>query len=119
MPVASKELVVGSTLPATTMPSLAFGHRLLDVTAARAFVFDRAHLSQALHPCQAFVDAAAARHCKAYGDFIAAYPDDPMAKRVRAIIAAHREAITWERTCAEDTARLVVVSEPRPCHSFE
>src|SRR5262249_57677452 len=33
-----------------------------------------------------------------YSEFLAAYPDDPMAARVRAIIAARREAITWRRT---------------------
>ena len=38
-----------------------------------------------------------------YQDFLAAYPDDPMAKRVRAIVAARREAITWRRSRAEDT----------------
>src|SRR3954470_6444129 len=35
---------------------------------------------------------------RAYEDFLAAYPDDPMAKRVRAIAAARREAITWRRS---------------------
>jgi uncharacterized caspase-like protein len=38
-----------------------------------------------------------------YEDFIAAYPQDPMAKRVRAIIAARREAITWRRSYRADT----------------
>ncbi|RTL54528.1 MAG: caspase-like domain-containing protein [Bradyrhizobiaceae bacterium] len=38
-----------------------------------------------------------------YEDFLAAYPDDPMAKRVRAIVAARREAITWRRTYRADT----------------
>jgi uncharacterized caspase-like protein len=38
-----------------------------------------------------------------YEDFLAAYPDDPMAKRVRAIAAARREAITWRRTFRADT----------------
>jgi uncharacterized caspase-like protein len=38
-----------------------------------------------------------------YEDFIAAYPRDPMAKRVRAIIAARREAITWRRSYRADT----------------
>ena len=33
-----------------------------------------------------------------YEAFLEAYPDDPMARRVRAIIAARREAITWRRT---------------------
>src|SRR6185369_15962398 len=39
----------------------------------------------------------------AYEDFLAAYPDDPMAKRVRAIAAARREAITWRRTYRADS----------------
>src|SRR5262249_40799183 len=38
-----------------------------------------------------------------YTDFLAAYPDDPMAKRVRAIVAARREAIIWRRTRLIDT----------------
>jgi uncharacterized caspase-like protein len=38
-----------------------------------------------------------------YEDFLAAYPGDPMAKRVRAILAARREAITWRRTRSIDT----------------
>src|SRR5262249_55153425 len=38
-----------------------------------------------------------------YLDFLAAYPDDPMAKRVRAIVSARREAITWRRTRLVDT----------------
>jgi uncharacterized caspase-like protein len=38
-----------------------------------------------------------------YEDFLAAYPTDPMAKRVRAIIAARREAITWRRTYSVNT----------------
>jgi uncharacterized caspase-like protein len=35
----------------------------------------------------------------AYADFLADYWRDPMTKRIRAIIAARREAITWRRTC--------------------
>src|SRR5262245_46526112 len=38
-----------------------------------------------------------------YGEFADAYPDDPMAERVRVIIAARREAITWRRTRSIDT----------------
>jgi uncharacterized caspase-like protein len=34
----------------------------------------------------------------AYEEFIGAYPDDPMARRVRVIIAARREALVWRRT---------------------
>ncbi len=38
-----------------------------------------------------------------YEDFITAYPQDPLTKRVRAIVAARREAITWRRTYRADT----------------
>src|SRR4030081_2667385 len=38
-----------------------------------------------------------------YEDFLAAYPGDPLAKRVRAIVAARRESITWLRTYRADT----------------
>jgi uncharacterized caspase-like protein len=38
-----------------------------------------------------------------YEDFLAAYSGDPLAKRVRAIVAARREAITWLRTYRADT----------------
>ena len=38
-----------------------------------------------------------------YEDFLGAYPGDPLAKRVRAIVAARREAITWRRTYRTDT----------------
>ena len=34
----------------------------------------------------------------AYADFLAEYRHDPMTKRVRALLAARREAITWQRT---------------------
>ena len=37
-----------------------------------------------------------------YEDFLAAYPHDPMAKRVRGILAARREAITWRLTYQAD-----------------
>jgi uncharacterized caspase-like protein len=38
-----------------------------------------------------------------YEDFLAAYASDPLAKRVRAIVAARREAITWRRSYRTDT----------------
>ena len=38
-----------------------------------------------------------------YEDFLGAHGSDPLAKRVRAIAAARREAITWRRTYRTDT----------------
>jgi uncharacterized caspase-like protein len=45
-----------------------------------------------------------------YEDFLVAYPGDPLARRVRAIVAARREAITWQRTYRADT--------PQACWSY-
>ncbi len=38
-----------------------------------------------------------------YQDFVDAYPKDVTAKRVRALIAARRESITWRRSAVVDT----------------
>src|SRR5262249_43180443 len=38
-----------------------------------------------------------------YEDFLSAYAADPLSKRVRAILAARREAITWGRSYLADT----------------
>jgi uncharacterized caspase-like protein len=47
---------------------------------------------------QAYVEALDRDTLQGYLDFLAAYPDDPMAKRVRAIVAARRETIAWRQT---------------------
>ena len=51
----------------------------------------------------AYVAALDRDTLQGYEDFLAAYPHDPMTKRVRAIVAARREAITWRRTYRTDT----------------
>jgi uncharacterized caspase-like protein len=51
----------------------------------------------------AYVAALDRDTLRGYQDFLVAYPHDPMAKRVRAIIAARREAITWRQTWTRDT----------------
>jgi uncharacterized caspase-like protein len=56
-----------------------------------------------LGPSDAYLAAVDRDTLQGYEDFIAAYPQDPMAKRVRAIIAARREAITWRRSYRADT----------------
>ncbi|MGX7708073.1 caspase family protein [Methylobacterium sp. Gmos1] len=38
-----------------------------------------------------------------YEEFVAAYPHDPLSRRVRAIIAARREALTWRRSALANT----------------
>ncbi|TPI16399.1 peptidase C14 caspase catalytic subunit p20 [Mesorhizobium sp. B4-1-3] len=51
----------------------------------------------------AYVAALDRDTMRGYEDFLDAYPHDPMAKRVRAIVAARREAITWRQTWMRDT----------------
>ena len=51
----------------------------------------------------AYVAALERDTLQGYLDFLAAYPADPMAQRVRAIVAARREAITWRRTRVVNT----------------
>jgi uncharacterized caspase-like protein len=52
---------------------------------------------------EAFTAAIARDTMQGYEDFLVAYPGDPLARRVRAILAARREAITWRRTYVADT----------------
>src|SRR5579871_4728044 len=55
-------------------------------------------------PAQEAYSAAIARDTlQGYEDFVLGFASDPMAPRVRAIIAARREAITWRRTYLTDT----------------
>jgi uncharacterized caspase-like protein len=51
----------------------------------------------------AYVAALERDSLQGYEEFLTAFPNDPMAARVRAIVAARREAITWRRTYRADT----------------
>ncbi|MGA7808141.1 caspase family protein, partial [Bradyrhizobium sp.] len=52
---------------------------------------------------QAYTAALERDTLQAYEEFLAAYPNDPLAKRVRAIVAARREEITWRSSYRADT----------------
>jgi uncharacterized caspase-like protein len=57
-----------------------------------------------------------------YEDFLSAYSGDPLAKRVRAIVAARREAITWLRTYRADTPQAYwsyLRRYPRGPHAYD
>ncbi len=43
-----------------------------------------------------------------YEDFLAAFPHDPLARRVRALLAARREALSWSRAYRADTPRCLL-----------
>jgi uncharacterized caspase-like protein len=63
----------------------------------------RARPIRDLAPQEAYVAALDRDTLDGYSEFLTAYPDDPMAARVRAIAAARREALTWQRTRVVDT----------------
>jgi len=52
---------------------------------------------------EAYTAAVERDTLQGYEDFLGAYASDPLAKRVRVIVAARREAITWRRTFRTDT----------------
>jgi hypothetical protein len=56
-------------------------------------------------PDEAYSVAVQHDTMKFYQEFLAAYPDSPQARRVRAILAARREAIFWRRSVAENNPR--------------
>ena len=71
---------------------------------------------------QAYLEALNRDTLQGYFDFLAAYPDDPMAKRVHAIVAARREAIVWRHTRLVDTPDAYwsyLRRYPRGPHAFD
>ena len=52
---------------------------------------------------EAYVAALERDTLGGYEEFVAAFPDSPLAARVRALIAVRREAITWRRTVSVNT----------------
>jgi uncharacterized caspase-like protein len=70
----------------------------------------------------AYAAALARDTLPAYEEFLAAYPGDPLSKRVMAIVAARREAITWRRTYRADTPDAYwsyLRRYPRGPHSYD
>ncbi len=72
------------------------------VSVERAAAF-RSRPIRELGAQEAYAAALDRDTLEGYSDFLAAYPGDPMAARVRAMVAARREALTWRRTRAVDT----------------
>jgi uncharacterized caspase-like protein len=56
-----------------------------------------------LTPEEAYGTAVERDTIAAYEEFLSAFPDHPLAKRVHAMLAARREAITWRRTVSANT----------------
>jgi uncharacterized caspase-like protein len=51
----------------------------------------------------AYASAVERDDLNGYEEFLSVYGGDPLAERVRAIVAVRREALTWTHTCAVDT----------------
>ncbi|MGC2092835.1 MAG: caspase family protein [Methylocella sp.] len=51
----------------------------------------------------AYAAAIARDTLQGYEEFLAAYPSDPLANRIRGLAAARREAMTWRRTLVVNT----------------
>ena len=94
-------------MPRRYQASLVFFERAADAPPPAISVEQtaaiRARPIRDLDAQEAYIVALERDTLEAYSDFLAVYPDDPMARRVRAIIAARREAITWRRTRVVDT----------------
>jgi len=63
----------------------------------------RSRLLRDLGAQDAYAAAIERDTLQGYEEFLAAYPTDPLANRVRALVAARREAMTWRRTCLVNT----------------
>ena len=88
-------------------PSFAFFERSVDApppqVSPEQTAAIRARPIRELGAQEAYIAALERDTLEGYLDFLDAYPGDPMAKRVRALVAARREAITWRRTRIADT----------------
>ncbi len=106
------EMTQGAEVPwhaSKVQASLVFFERAADAPPPAVSVEEaaaiRARPMRDLGAQDAYVLALERDTIEGYSDFLAAYPGDSMANRVRAIIAARREAITWRRTRVVDTPR--------------
>jgi uncharacterized caspase-like protein len=73
-------------------------------------------------PHEAYLAALARDTMSGYEDFLAVYPHDPLAKRVRTIIAARREAMTWHESALTDSPEAYwsyLQRYPRGPHAYE
>ena len=106
--------------------SVVFLERASDAPPLAASPQERASLRarpiRELDAQQAYLEALNRDTLQGYLDFLAVYPDDPMAKRVRAIVAARREAIVWRNTRLVDTPEAYwsyLRRYPRGPHAFD
>jgi len=83
--------------------SFVFFDRKPDAPPAQADAVTRTKPIRDYSAQDAYAAALERDTMQGYEDYLQAYPNDPLAKRERAIVAARREAITWRRTYSADT----------------
>ena len=71
--------------------------------AGRSYAALQARPIQAFPPDEAYAAAIERDTIGGYQEFLTAYPDGPLAPRVRALLAARREALTWRRAVRANT----------------
>lgn len=64
----------------------------------------RSQTMASLGPQDAYFSALIRDNFDAYADFLADHGRDPLSKRILAMLAVRREAITWRRTCQADVS---------------
>ena len=72
-----------------------------DTTAAAPPLHERRIASAS--PEEAYALAIEQDTIPAYQDFLRTYPDHPLARRVKVVLAARREAIVWRRTASRNS----------------
>ena len=70
---------------------------------ARSYVTYQSRPVGSFPASEAYAAALERDTLEGYRDFLVAFPNDPLAARVRALLAARREALTWRRACAANS----------------
>jgi uncharacterized caspase-like protein len=89
--------------PGAESSSFLFFERAANAPAPPDQSAARARPIAELGPKDGYAAAIQRDTLQGYEDYVATYPHDPSAKRVRAILAVRREALTWRRTRMSDT----------------
>ncbi len=71
--------------------------------AAQSYAALESRPINSFSPGEAYAAALQRDTFEGYEEFLTVYPNDPLARRVRALLAARREALTWRRTYFANT----------------
>ena len=101
------ELTRGAVVPwdvsKLDAPIVFFAPAANTLPAAQAYADLLARPIRDFPPAEAYAAAVERDTLAAYQEFLIAFPGDPLAVRVRALLAARREALTWRRAVEANT----------------